>query len=283
MTKKSRYVVSPEWLADRLGQKDVSIVDASWYLPVQQRDAKAEYRAGHIPGAVFFDLDAIADHGSGLPHMLASPEDFAAAVGPLGISETDTIIVYDGLGLFSGPRAWWNFRVMGADRTFLLDGDLPAWIAAGLPVTAAVSQPSPKSFRPTFDPSVVSDMQAVLTAVEDGSAQIVDARPGGRFTARDPEPREGMRSGHIPNSRNVPFTDLQEAGRLKDLEALRELFRSAGVDLTRPIITTCGSGVTAATLSLALMSLDHSENAIYDGSWTEWGGTDVTPVATGAA
>lgn len=283
MTNKSRYVVSPEWLAERLGQNDVSIVDASWYLPVQERDARAEYLDGHIPGAVFFDLDGITDRSSSLPHMLASPEDFAAAVGAMGISESDIIIVYDGLGLFSGPRVWWNFRVMGAGRTYLLDGDLPAWKAAGLPVTDAVSQVPPKSFKPTFDPSAVRDMRAVMAAVEDGSAQIVDARPGGRFTAQDPEPREGMRSGHIPNSRNIPFMDLQEGGRLKDLGALRELFRTAGVDLGRPIITTCGSGVTAATLSLALMSLDHTENTIYDGSWTEWGGTEVTPVATGPA
>lgn len=283
MTNKSRYVVSPEWLSDRLGQDDVSIVDASWYLPVQERDAKAEYRAGHIPGAVFFDLDAITDQSTDLPHMLASPADFATAVGALGISNTDTIVVYDGLGLFSGPRVWWNFRVMGADKTFLLDGDLPAWKSAGLPVTDKVSQPIPKSFEPSFDPSVVRDMQAVMAAVRDGTAQIVDARPGGRFTAQEPEPREGMRSGHIPNSRNLPFMDLQDGGRLKDLDTLRELFRGAGVALDQPIITTCGSGVTAATLSLALMSLDHAENAIYDGSWTEWGGTDVTPVETGPA
>lgn len=283
MTSKSRFVVSPDWLAARLGQEGVSIVDASWYLPAQKRDALAEYRDAHIPGAVFFDINAITDQDSTLPHTLAGPEYFAGCVGEMGIAETDTIVVYDGYGLFTSPRVWWNFRMMGAKDTYLLDGDLPAWKAAGLPVTNEVSNPPPKVFSPTYNHSIIRDMQAVMAAVEDGSAQIVDARPNGRFTAQEPEPRDGMRSGHIPNSRNIPFSELQDGGRLKDLDALRKLFQSAGVDLRHPVITTCGSGVTAASLCLALMSLDHTENAIYDGSWTEWGGTSTTPVATGPA
>ncbi len=280
---KSRFVVSPQWLNARLGMVDVAIVDASWYLPVHNRDAKAEYAQGHIPGAVFFDVDAIADPGSQLPHMLASPEDFGRIAGAMGISETDTIVVYDGLGLFSAGRAWWNFRVMGVEKVFVLDGGLPAWQAAGFPVTASTSSPRPKPFVPRFDPGAVRGKHDVLAILEDGSAQLVDSRPAERFSGAAPEPRPGLRSGHMPGAKSIPFSEFSENGKLKELKDLRALFEKANLDVDAPIVASCGSGVSAALVTLALASIDAPAYALYVGSWAEWGLPGDTPVATGDA
>lgn len=281
MSDRSPFLVTPEWLADRLGQPDVAIVDASWYLPAMNRDHKAEYAAGHIPGAVFFDIDAVADTSSDLPHMLPSPEVFAEWCGRHGIAETDTIVVYDGAGVFSAPRAWWTFRVMGASRVCVLDGGTPAWVAAGHALTGEVSRPQKKTFSPAFNAAKVADSARIADIAARGGASIADARPAGRFAGLDPEPRPGLRGGHMPGARSVPATSLVADGKLKSVSALRAVLESSGLDLTGPVVTTCGSGVTAAVISLALASVGHDDNALYDGSWAEWGQPGDTPVVLG--
>ena len=275
---KSRFVVSTEWLMERLGRPDTAVVDASWYLPAHNRDAKAEYAAAHIRGAGFFDIDKIADSSSPLPHMLASPADFAAIVGAMGISDTDTIIVYDGMGLFSSARAWWNFRVMGAENVFILDGGFPAWKAAGYPVNADSPRPAPKSFKASFDAGAVRSKEDVLKILMEKSAQLVDARPAERFAGSAPEPRPGLRSGHIPGAKSMPFVTFTDGGKLKELNALKAMFEESGVDLTAPVVASCGSGVSAALVDLALTSIGAQSHAVYDGSWAEWGLPGETPV-----
>jgi len=281
MTERSPFVVEPEWLARQIGRPGLSIVDGSWYLPAQGRNAAAEFEAAHIPGAVFFDHDLVVEPGSDLPHTLPRPAVFAQYAGSMGISSDDTIVIYDGPGMFSAPRAWWMFRVMGAAEVFVLDGGFDRWKAAGLPVTAAVSKVAPCVFHTDFDPARVVDLAQMRTIVENHSAQIADARPAGRFAGTDPEPRAGVRSGHMPGAKNIPATTLSEDGRLLPLDRLRQKFEEAGIDLAKPVVTSCGSGVTAAVLSLALASLAHGDNRLYDGSWTQWGGQANTPVATG--
>ena len=283
MSEKSRFVVSGDWLQERLGQPGVSIVDAAWYLPAQKRDGRAEYEAGHIPGAKFLDQDQVVDPDAALPHTLPPAEAFARYAGAMGISADDTIVVYDGPGFFSAPRAWWLFRVMGAKDVYVLEGGLDGWKAEGRPVTAEATKIAPGVFDVDFQADRVAWIDDVRKVVDSGASQIADARPGGRFTGTDPEPREGMRSGHMPGARSVPAAELSRDGKFLSLDELRAKFAAQGVDLARPVVTSCGSGVTAAVVTLALESLGHTDNKLYDGSWTEWGGRSDTPVATGPA
>ncbi|ASP77009.1 3-mercaptopyruvate sulfurtransferase [Sinorhizobium meliloti] len=278
---KSRFVVSVDWLEQRLDDPSVKIIDAAWYLPAQNRDAKAEYAAAHIPGAVFFDQDAIADRTSALPHTLPSPEAFSEAVGAMGISENDTIVVYDGPGIFTAPRVWWMFRIMGAENVFVLDGGMDGWKADGRPTTTEVAKPSPQAFNAVFNPNAVTSFERMRDVVEHRLSQIADARSAGRFAGEEPEPRAGMRSGHMPGARSLPSGVFSDKGRFKDLDALRRTFEDAGIDLTKPVVTSCGSGITAAIITLALQSLGHKDNTLYDGSWSEWGSRPDTPVAIG--
>lgn len=282
-TGKSRFVVSADWVEKQLGAPEFRVVDASWYLPAHNRNGALEYAAGHIPGAVFFDQDTIADTTTGLPHSLPSPEFFAEAMGRFGIGATDTIVVYDGIGMFSAPRVWWMLRTMGAERVYVLDGGLDGWKAEGRPLQTDLPEPEPVTFTPRFRKERVTTLAEMTAIVESGAKQIADARPAGRFTGKDAEPRAGMRSGHMPGARSLPAVTLAENGRLKDLAALRKLVDEAGIDLDRPVVTSCGSGVTAAVIALALESLGHTDYSLYDGSWSEWGSLAETPVVTGEA
>jgi thiosulfate/3-mercaptopyruvate sulfurtransferase len=281
MSEKSPFVVDADWLQGELGRPGLSVVDASWYLPGQGRDARAEYNAAHIPGAIFFDQDLVVDPDSDLPHTLPRPGIFAQHVGSMGISADDTIVVYDGPGMFAAPRVWWMFRVMGAPEVFILDGGFDNWNAAGRPVTAAPTRTAPNVFHTDFDAGRVASLEDVRRIVETGDAQIADARPPGRFTGEDPEPRKGVRSGHMPGAKNVPALSLSHKGYLLPLDELRRKLEHAGLDLSKPVVTSCGSGITAAVITLALQSIGHGDNRLYDGSWTEWGGRGDTPVVAG--
>jgi len=282
MAEKSAFVIDADWLQQRLGKPGIAVVDASWYLPAQKRDARAEYDAAHIPGAVFFDQDLVVDTASPYPHTLPEPKVFSQHVGSMGLSADDTIVVYDGPGLFSAPRVWWMLRTMGVYQVYLLDGGLDRWKAEGRPVTSEPTRIAPCVFHATFDAARVAGIDEVRRIVDDGSAQIADARPAGRFQGVDPEPRPGVRGGHMPGARNVPASSLSEGGSLLPLDRLRATLSEAGIDLSRPVVTSCGSGVTAATIALALESLGHTDTRLYDGSWTEWGSQADTPVVTGA-
>ncbi|MDC7789795.1 3-mercaptopyruvate sulfurtransferase [Rhodoplanes sp. TEM] len=282
MTARPSPFVSTEWLAGKLGAPDLVVLDASYYLPTQNRDPEAEYRATHIPGALRFDINAVADQATTLPHMLPTADEFAAAVGAMGIAETDTIVVYDGLGLFSAPRVWWTFRLFGARTVYVLEGGFPRWTAEGRPVEAGVASRPPKTFTVTPPPDAVADVARVQKTIAEKSAQVVDARAADRFTGAAPEPRAGLPSGHIPGSLNVPHAALVQDGVLKSPDELRAAFQAGGVDLDKPVLTTCGSGVSAAVLWIALHTLGRDPVALYDGSWTEWAGRGDLPIATGA-
>ena len=276
-------LVSTAWLAQRLGSAEVQVVDATWFMPGEDRTGAQAFAAGHIPGAVFFDIDRIADRSTHLPHMLPAPDTFAEAAGRLGLRRDLTLVVYDGQGIFSAPRVWWTLRTMGFPEVFVLDGGLPKWRAEGRPLATATPEPTPTIIEPAFDPSLVRDIEAVRGVVERRDAQLVDARAAARFRAEVPEPRAGLRSGHMPGARNVPWSGLIDAdGTMKAQDDLRAAFQAAGVDLDGAIVATCGSGVSAALLALALARLGREDVAVYDGSWTEWGGRADTPIATGA-
>lgn len=277
---RSNHLVSTDWLHENLNQPDLVVLDGSWYLPQQERNPKREYSDQHIPGAVFFDIDAISDKSSDLPHMLPSPIAFSSAMRKLGIGDGQRIVVYDGIGILSAPRVWWTLRAMGVNDVAVLDGGLPKWIAEDRPVDDHPVNRPDRHFTARLDHSFVSDLQDMLALTKQSNTQIVDARSPGRFSGKDPEPREGMRSGHIPGSGNVHYSSLLIDGQLRDAVALRAAFENANIDLSRPITTSCGSGITAAILTLALTTLGHKKLSLYDGSWTEWGGREDTPIDT---
>ena len=275
--------VTTEWLAQRLNAPDVVVVDGSWYLPVHQKDPHADYAERRIPGALRFDIDSVKDAQSTLPHMLPRPEAFAAAVGAMGIGDGMRIVIYDGLGLFSAPRVRWTFKTFGAKDVVILEGGFPKWQAEGRPVEEGPPRArAARSFTARLDHSAVVDGDDVTRAIASGQIQVVDARPADRFRGEAPEPRAGVRSGHIPGSLNLPFPAIMERGELKSPEAIRAAFQEAGVDLDKPLITSCGSGVSAAILSAALETIGKPARALYDGSWADWGTSD-RPMATGPA
>jgi thiosulfate/3-mercaptopyruvate sulfurtransferase len=275
-------LVSTAWLAEHLKDAPLSIrvVDASWTMPDEKRAPAKEFEAAHIPGAVFFDIDGIADHSTDLPHMMPTPGEFSRAVGALGIGDGQTVVVYDGTGLFSAPRAWWMLKAMGHRDVKVLDGGLLKWKREGRAIETGPAKPANKFFTAIPAPAIMRDFEAVMDTVKNKSAQLVDARSASRFTGEEAEPRAGVRGGHMPGARNVPWRSVVAPdGTLKPPQELRAAF--AGVDLNQPIVTTCGSGISAAILMLALTEIGAGDVALYDGSWTEWGGRPEAPVVTG--
>ena len=284
VTDDPKTLVSTGWLAQHLRDPDLRILDAAWYLPAAGRDARAEYSAAHIPGARFFDIDEITDNRSTLPHMAPPPEKFIARMRAMGVGDGHQVVVYDGSGLFSAARVWWTFRLMGKTDVAVLDGGLPKWRAEGREVEDTPPVIRDRHMTVSRQNHLVKDVTQVAHAAKLAEAAIIDARSAARFAGDAPEPRAGLRAGHIPGARNVPYTTMLNGdGTLKSVAELRTVFAAAGVDLTKPAITTCGSGVTAAILSLALERIGHRNHALYDGSWAEWGMYDDLAVATGPA
>lgn len=279
-----KTLVSTDWLAAHLKDPDLRILDATWYLPDMNRDPRADYDAAHIPGARFFDIDEISDNRSDLPHMAPPVEKFMSRLRAMGVGDGHQVVVYDGMGMFSAARVWWLFRLMGQFDIAVLDGGLPKWLAEGRPTEDMPPIVRDRHMTVRRQNQMVKDVTQVASASKLCDYEIIDARSPGRFRGDEPEPREGLRAGHIPNSRNVHYaTLLTEDGTMKSAPALREAFEAAGVDLTKPAITTCGSGVTAAILSLAMERIGKTDHALYDGSWAEWGMFPTVPVATGDA
>jgi thiosulfate/3-mercaptopyruvate sulfurtransferase len=274
----NRWLKSTDWLAARLRDPNVIAVDGSYFLPAVKRDALAEYRSGHIPGAVFFDIEAVSDHSTELPHMLPGTTQFGEVVGKLGIGNDDTVVVYDSTGLYSAARVWWTFRIFGAKTVFILDGGLPKWKTEDRPLETGDAKRAAKKFNAEMNVGAVAMLADVRMALTDESVQVVDARSAERFAGKVPEPRPGLRSGHMPGAFNVPFERVIEKGRLASPERIAAAFTDAGVDLDKPIITSCGSGVTAAILTLALETIGKEPKGLYDGSWSEWGSRPDLPV-----
>ena len=277
-------LVSTAWLAAELGAPDLRILDGTWHMPTLKRDARAEFREAHIPGAAFFDIDRIADQSVPLPHMLPAPEAFAAAVGALGVGDGDRVVVYDLRGVVSAARVWWTFRAFGHDRVAVLDGGLRKWQAEGRPVEHGEAKPSPRRFTARQRPALVRGVEAMRANVASRGEQVLDARSHGRFMGTEPEPRAGLRGGHIPGSLNLPYEELARPdGTFLAPDALRAAFAKAGIEPDRPVVTSCGSGITACVLALGLHLTGHDRVAVYDGSWTEWGGRPDTPIDNPAA
>ena len=284
MAEDPKTLVSTEWLDQHLGDPDLRVLDASWYLPEAERNARQEYEEAHIPGARFFDIDEISDKSSDLPHMAPPVEKFMSRMRAMGVGDGHQVVVYDGAGLLSAARVWWLFKLMGHTNVAVLDGGFPKWQAEGRAIEDMAPMIRDRHMTVRFQNHLVRDVTQVSAASKLGDHVIVDARAANRFRGDAPEPREGLRSGHIPGARSVPFTTLlNEDKTLKSPEETRSVFAAAGVDLDKPIITTCGSGVTAAILALALERLGHARWSLYDGSWAEWGMFPTVPVATGEA
>jgi thiosulfate/3-mercaptopyruvate sulfurtransferase len=274
---KSRWFVSTDWLAEHLKDRNVAVVDGS-YLVLQKRDAHAEYLKEHIPGAVFFDVDTVADHSTELPHMLPGTTQFGEAAGALGVGNDTTVVIYDSVGLYSAPRVWWTFRIFGAKNVYILDGGLPKWKAENRLLEAGEGKRAPQKFNAEMNVGAVATLADMRMAVTDKSMQIVDARSAERFSGKAAEPRPGLRFGRMPGSFNVPFDRVLDGGTLSSRDRIEAAFEDAGVDLDKPIVTSCGSGMTAAILTFALDSIGRTAKGLYDGSWTEWGGRPDLPV-----
>jgi thiosulfate/3-mercaptopyruvate sulfurtransferase len=277
----SRNFCTTAELAAELGDPNLGVIDASWHLPNAGRTGAAEFRQKHIPTAVFFDIDLIADHDQDLPHMLPKPDALAKAMTGLGLGDHMRFVVYDALGLYAAARVWWTLRAYGVETVRILDGGLPRWIKEGRPLETGDGRLKPRVFTPRLEDKFVASLDEVCAALADGSAQVVDARPAERFRGVTPEPRPGVKRGRIPGSLNLPFVEIVEHGSLKAPEALKATFAEHKIDLGTPIITTCGSGVTAAILALAVEEAGGKVEGLYDGSWAEWGSRADCPVATG--